>query len=47
MQTMDTAPATVVRKGKITAKLAEQRSSTPDELKRLLGMGGGGLYAAA
>jgi twitching motility protein PilT len=37
MQTMDTSLATLVRQGKITQKLAESRSSTPDELRRLLG----------
>ncbi len=37
MQTMDAALATLVRSGKITRSLAEQRSSTPDELRRLLG----------
>jgi twitching motility protein PilT len=37
MQTMDTALATLVRRDKITQKLAESRSSTPDELRRLLG----------
>jgi twitching motility protein PilT len=37
MQTMDTALAALVRGGKITQKLAEQRSSTPEELRRLLG----------
>ena len=37
MQTMDAALATLVRSGKITQKLAEARSSTPDELRRLLG----------
>jgi twitching motility protein PilT len=37
MQTMDAALAGLVRAGKITQKLAEQRSSTPDELRRLLG----------
>jgi twitching motility protein PilT len=40
MQTMDAALATLVRQGKITQKLAEQRSSTPAELRRLLGQGG-------
>jgi Tfp pilus assembly pilus retraction ATPase PilT len=40
MQTMDAALATLVRQGKITARLAEQRSGTPDELKRLIGAGG-------
>jgi twitching motility protein PilT len=39
MQTMDAALATLVRQGKISQKLAEQRSSTPDELRRLLGSG--------
>jgi twitching motility protein PilT len=43
MQTMDAALATLVRDGKITQKLAESRSSQPDELRRLLG---GGLMAA-
>jgi twitching motility protein PilT len=37
MQTMDAALATLVRAGTITQKLAEARSSTPDELRRLLG----------
>ena len=37
MQTMDAALATLVRQGKITQKLAEARSSTPEELRRLLG----------
>ena len=37
MQTMDAALATLVRAGKITQKLAESRSSTPEELRRLLG----------
>src|SRR3974390_1520450 len=36
MQTMDTALATLVREGKITQKLAESRSTTPEELRRLL-----------
>jgi twitching motility protein PilT len=40
MQTMDSALATLVRQGRITQKLAEQRSSSPGELKRLLGQGG-------
>jgi twitching motility protein PilT len=39
MQTMDAALATLVRAGKISQKLAEARSSTPDELRRLLGAG--------
>jgi twitching motility protein PilT len=46
MQTMDTALAALVRSGKITQRVAESRSSTPDELKRLLG-GGGGIGIAA
>jgi twitching motility protein PilT len=37
MQTMDSALATLVRKGVITQRVAEARSSTPDELRRLLG----------
>src|SRR5271169_34581 len=37
MQTMDTSLAWLVRQGKITQKLAEARSSTPDELRRLMG----------
>jgi twitching motility protein PilT len=37
MQTMDASLATLVRQGKITRKLAESRSSTPEELRRLLG----------
>jgi twitching motility protein PilT len=36
MQTMDAALADLVRGGKITRQLAESRSSTPEELKRLL-----------
>ena len=39
MQTMDAALAALVRQGKITAKLAEQRSSHPEELRRLMGSG--------
>ncbi len=39
MQTMDTALAGLVRQGKVTQKLAEARSSTPEELRRLLGSG--------
>ncbi|MGI8556935.1 MAG: type IV pilus twitching motility protein PilT [Solirubrobacteraceae bacterium] len=37
MQTMDSALATLVRAGKVTQKLAESRSSHPEELGRLLG----------
>jgi twitching motility protein PilT len=38
MQSMDAALATLVRNGKITRELAESRSSTPEELRRLLGV---------
>src|SRR3954451_20616566 len=44
MQTMDASLATLVRTGKITRQLAEERSSTPDELRRLMG-GGMGMAA--
>ena len=37
MQTMDAALADLVRRNKITRELAEQRSSTPEELRRLMG----------
>ncbi|MHB1809491.1 MAG: type IV pilus twitching motility protein PilT [Solirubrobacteraceae bacterium] len=37
MQTMDAALATLVREGMISQKLAESRSSAPEELRRLLG----------
>jgi hypothetical protein len=37
MQTMDGHLASLVRTGKITRELAEQRASIPEELKRLLG----------
>jgi twitching motility protein PilT len=40
MQTMDAALVDLVRRGKITQQMAERRSSTPDELKRLMGLGG-------
>jgi twitching motility protein PilT len=44
MQTMDAALADLVRGGVITRELAESRSSTPEELKRLLegGVGSAG-----
>ena len=45
MQTMDASLAALVRQGKITMKLAESRSSTPEELRRL--MGAPSLAAAA
>jgi twitching motility protein PilT len=49
MQTMDAALAGLVRSGKITQRLAEATSSTPDELRRLMGGGGmgGGMGVAA
>jgi twitching motility protein PilT len=37
MQTMDAALVDLVRKGTITAELAEARSSAPEELRRLMG----------
>jgi twitching motility protein PilT len=37
MQTMDSALATLVRAGKITRQLAEQRATSPEELRRLMG----------
>jgi twitching motility protein PilT len=49
MQSLDTALAALVRAQKITPRMAESRSSTPDELRRLLGMAGtgGGISMAA
>jgi twitching motility protein PilT len=37
MQSMDSALARLVREGKITRQLANQRSTTPEELNRLMG----------
>jgi twitching motility protein PilT len=37
MQTMDAHLAQLVRTGHVSHKLAEQRASVPEELKRLLG----------
>src|SRR4051795_1651554 len=37
MQTMDSALAELVRNGKISRELAEARSSSPEELRRLMG----------
>jgi twitching motility protein PilT len=37
MQTMDSSLSQLVREHKITRELAEARSSTPDELRRLMG----------
>jgi twitching motility protein PilT len=39
MQTMDAALATLVRQGRITQRLAEQRSSNAEELRRMLNNG--------
>jgi twitching motility protein PilT len=46
MQTMDADLARLVRSSRITRRLAEQRASVPEELKRLLGTipGGGNGY---
>jgi twitching motility protein PilT len=41
MQTMDMCLAALVRQGKVTMKVAEQRSSNPQELRRLMQVGGG------
>jgi twitching motility protein PilT len=46
MQTMDAALADLVRGGVISRELAESRSSTPEELKRLLEGGVGSAGAA-
>jgi twitching motility protein PilT len=46
MQTMDAHLASLVRMGRISGKLADQRASVPEELKRLLG-GAGGNGASA
>jgi twitching motility protein PilT len=40
MQTMDASLVELVRRGKISQRVAESRSSTPEELKRLMGGGG-------
>jgi len=40
MQTMDAALVDLVRRGKISMQMAERRSSTPDELRRLIGQSG-------
>lgn len=39
MQTMDAALVQLIRSGKVSQQLAESRSSTPEELRRLLGVG--------
>ena len=38
---MDASLAGLVRAGRITRQLAESRSTTPEELRRLLGFSGG------
>jgi len=43
MQTMDSHLAQLVRSGKVNRKLAEQRASVPEELKRLLSGAGAGI----
>jgi twitching motility protein PilT len=40
MQTMDAALVDLVRRQKISMEMAERRSSTPEELRRLMGQGG-------
>ena len=47
MQTMDADLARLVRTGKITRSLAEQRASVAEELKRLLGSSEGAMPQAA
>ena len=37
MQTMDASLAQLVREQKITREMAEARSGTPEELRRLMG----------
>jgi twitching motility protein PilT len=44
MQTMDADLARLVRAGRITMELAEQRASVPEELRRLLGGGASNGY---
>jgi len=47
MQTMDASLVQLVRQNKITRELAEARSSTPQELRRLMGGAGGGMQMRA
>jgi twitching motility protein PilT len=47
MQTMDAHLAQLVRMGRVSRKLAEQRASVPEELKRLLGPASGAAEPAA
>jgi twitching motility protein PilT len=46
MQTMDSHLAQLVRMGKVSHQLAMERSSVPEELKRLLGPAAGSRPAA-
>src|SRR3954453_13387294 len=45
MQTMDSALAQLVRAGKVTRRLAEERAQVPEELRRLLGADSLGVAA--
>jgi len=47
MQTMDAALSDLVRRGMITRELALRRSSTPEDLKRLLGQPAPAMAGAA
>ena len=47
MQTMDAHLAQLVRMGRVSRKLAEQRASVPEELKRLLGPASGAAEPTA
>jgi twitching motility protein PilT len=47
MQSMDSALAALVREGKITRQLAEQRASVPEELARLMGTAPTAIRAAS
>jgi len=47
MQTMDAALVDLVRRNKITRELAQKRSSTPEELMRLMGQAGAGSMGGA
>jgi Tfp pilus assembly pilus retraction ATPase PilT len=46
MVTMDSALADLVRRGVISLELAQRRSSTPDQLTRLLGAPGQAVRAS-
>jgi twitching motility protein PilT len=47
MQTMDASLAQLVRAGKITRSLAESHAHAPEELRRLIGAGGGMSHSMA